>query len=342
MGEHFMPKFVVRGTCTPLDVAAVHRVASGISDHRRVNSFILALSPLNIANTCSSIIAMQRPDAPLHRLPLPPELALEIFDTYTAITLPGTPEFLTLLTLSRYHYALNIRRLYRDVRLKESMADRFVDMWRKWSSQAYQLLTAEPSMGHVMDEDEMVRNLLCPIKCNSTDFNIKTLTFQNAICFTKISDLFNSPGSYWWNLWDRHPSLPHSNRLLHGAKTVVFEEQTLGGGEVRMGSYAMYARRNVYTHYGAERLVIVMPSRPFHCISPLALNWLAGIGKRLPDVKNVTLEYMTAVVGEGATRFKKRKHRMEQIDQVESKIKSWDNSSLQVSVVDPSESYDDV
>ncbi|ODN88408.1 hypothetical protein L198_06679 [Cryptococcus wingfieldii CBS 7118] len=268
---------------------------------------------------------MKRPDAPLHRLPLPPELALEIFDTYTAMTLPGTPEFLTLLTLSRYHYALNIRRLYRDLKLKESMADRFADMWRGWIFQAMQLVAeaAERSMEHVVDEDEIVASLLCPIKFTSAGFNINTLTFQNAICFDKISELVNIPESCRWYMWEHHPSLaPNPIRLLYDAKTVVFEEQTLGGGEVKMGGDAMYARSDGNTHYGAERLVIVMPSRPFHCISPLALNWLAGLGKRLlPHVKHVTLEYRTAVVGEGATLFKKRQHRMEQIDQVESKIK---------------------
>ncbi|ODN88390.1 hypothetical protein L198_06661 [Cryptococcus wingfieldii CBS 7118] len=281
---------------------------------------------------------MQRPDAPLHRLPLPPELALEIFDTYTAITLPGTPEFLTLLTLSRYHYALNIRRLYWDVKLKESMADRFVDMWRRWAFHGVRLVLAAQrrSMGN-LDEDEILKNLLCPIKCNSTDFNINTLTFENAICFAKISELFKNPGPDSWYTWDRHPSLPYSLRLLAEAKTVVFEEQTLGGGEVKVG--VRYGPSNGYNRYGAERLVIVMPSRPFHCISPLALNWLAELGERLlRDVKHVTLEYKTAVVGEGATLFKKRKHRMEQIDQVESKIKSWDDPSLQITVVEPSES----
>ncbi|ODO02859.1 hypothetical protein I350_05700 [Cryptococcus amylolentus CBS 6273] len=281
---------------------------------------------------------MHRPDAPLHLLPLPPELALEIFDTYTALTLPGTPGFLTLLTLSRNHYALNIRRLYRDLKLNESMADRFVDMWREWAFKAMQSLAAERSTGHVVDEDEIVYNLLCPIKSILTDFNINTLTFENAICFDKISKLFNIPTSYGGYLWKHHPSLPHPIRLLYGAKTIVFEEQTLGGGEVKMGSYAMHGPKDGYTHYGAERLVIIMPSRPFHCISPLALNWLAGLGKRLPDVKHVTLEYRTAVVGEGTTLYKKRKHRVEQIKLVDSKIKSWDHSSLQVFVVDPSDS----
>ncbi|ODO02853.1 hypothetical protein I350_05694 [Cryptococcus amylolentus CBS 6273] len=281
---------------------------------------------------------MQRPDAPLHLLPLPPELALEIFDTYTALTLPGTPGFLTLLTLSRNHYTLNIRRLYRHLKLKESMADRFVRMWGKWASYAMQLMGEKRLRGHDVDEDEIVGSLLCPIKSTLPGFNIDTLTFQNAICFDKISAFFNVPGSYCWYLWEDHPSLPHPIRLLYGAKTIVFEEQTLGGGEVKMGSYAMHGPKDGYTHYGAERLVIIMPSRPFHCISPLALNWLAGLGKRLPDVKHVTLEYRTAVVGEGTTLYKKRKHRMEQIDQVESKIKSWNNSSLQFSVDEPSES----
>ncbi|ODN73088.1 hypothetical protein L198_08308 [Cryptococcus wingfieldii CBS 7118] len=281
-------------------------------------------------------MSMQRPDAPLHRLPLPTELALKIFDIYTAITRPGTPEFLTLLTLSRYHYALNIRRLYRDAKVKEGMADTFLDMWMRWAFHAIQLLAAKRSMEHVVDEDEIVRNLLCPIKCTLTGFNINTLIFQNAICFAKISELLSIPGSSGWYLWELHPSLPHPVRLLHGAKTVVFEEQTLGGGEMRMVSYVLDGPRNGYTHYGAERLMFVMPSRPFHRISPLALNWLGVLGRRLPHVKHVTLEYRTAVVGERATLFKKRKHRLEQIDQVESKIKSWGKSSLQVTVVEPS------
>ncbi|WVQ76533.1 hypothetical protein IAR50_006203 [Cryptococcus sp. DSM 104548] len=255
----------------------------------------------------------QLPSLSLYPLPLPPELMLYLFDTYTAITLPGQPEFLTLLTLSRYHYTRNISRLYQDLKLRQATVGKFAEVWNRWVGYVTPLLKEWPDV----PIEILLNHLDCPIRAPSRTVEISTLTFQNTLSFVNIAEMLVIPE---WDegVWERHPAILHPARLMQEARTIIFEEQMLGGGDVRVGAYPF--GENPF-NYGAENLVIVMPSRPFHCISPLALMWLACLGKFTPSVVRVKLVY-----------------KMEQIDQVEAKIKSWDHLSLHIFVSEPSDS----